>query len=426
MARILRLVLREIVHRKVGFLFTLAPVAIATACLVGMVVLLSVSRSVTALILEEKRSDVVEAGEALEDAMRRITKGLGFNVLILPADQDLGQLHLDGSLTSTMPEDYVDRLAASRIVTVNHLLPSVVKRIEWPEQGFSVILQGTRGEVPLLHADPKKPLIDSVPPGSIVLGHEVNQRLGASVGDQLLLKGKEFVVSRVHTQRGSADDMTVWVHLSSAQSLLGMDNLIHAILALECHCVGDRITAVRQEIQGILPGTQVIERGRPALARAEARAKAKEAAELALEHESAARAELHAQQDRMATIVIPASFAVATVWIGLLALGNVRERRNEIGVLHAMGFRVVEVVGVFAGRAVLVGLIGGLIGTLAGFPCGRFAAMRGAETTVIPALTTEWFWALGVGFALVITLVGNWLPVLWAARQDPAELLQDR
>ncbi|MDA7510701.1 hypothetical protein N8612_03410 [Verrucomicrobia bacterium] len=266
-----KLILREIFYRKGNFAMALLSVTAAVSCLIGTLTLLRVDQARTDELLAEKEAAVELAGSELVDAMRKITKGLGFNVVILPEDQDLNEMHLEGSLSKSMPEEYVDRLAKSDIVTINHLLPTVMKKLTWPEKDFPVIVYGTRGEVPIQHRDLKKPLLDAVPQGKMIVGFEVGEKLGLSVGDDVVLLGADFSIAKKHPQRGTVDDSTVWINLAQAQDLFGMKNLVHAIQALECYCVGDRITEIRKEIAGILPGTQVIERGQPALARAEAR-----------------------------------------------------------------------------------------------------------------------------------------------------------
>ena len=277
-----RLVVREIRHRKLNFGLGVLAVAVAIACIVGAQSLLQADRLITQQFLATKQAevesaiaakqtDVEQAGAALQDAMRKQMLKLGFNVLILPEGQDLSELHLSGGLSTTMPEDYVSRLAESKIVTVNHLLPSVTQRVHWDERDTDIILVGTRGEVPIMHRGLKKPLLDAIAPGKMVVGYEVHTKLGLSEGDTVTLMGREFSISTLHPQRGSLDDTTVWIDLRQAQEMLGLENLIHAILALECGCAGDRITEIRKEIAGVLPGTQVIERYSQALTRAEAR-----------------------------------------------------------------------------------------------------------------------------------------------------------
>jgi putative ABC transport system permease protein len=395
---LLKLILREIAHRRQNFWLATAAIAVAALSLVAAEVLLLRDAEVTDRWLElkgnqvrqalgQRAADVERAGAALEEATRKQMLELGFNILILPEGQDLAQLHLSGAMSATMPESYVDRLAQSNIVTVNHLLPSVVSRIEWPEQQIEILLQGTRGEVPIMHRDMKKPLLDAVEPGKMVVGYEIHRRLSLEVGQSVELLGRSFTVSKLHPQRGSVDDTTVWIDLRQAQEMLGLENLIHAILALECECAGDRLARIRAEIQEILPGTQVMERYSQALTRAESRTMAKRMADEALERErqagermlqqeQAARQQLEDKHAQLASVLVPLAILLAGLLVGLLAYSNVVQRRHEIGLWRALGLGSRQIMVVFLGKAALIGLLGGLLGLAAGLLSGAALASR--------------------------------------------------
>ena len=446
-----RLIGREIAHRKLSFGLALVAVAIASACLVGSETLLAVDRTATDAILsarqaqvEEaiaaKEADVKETGAALQDAIRKHMLGLGFNILILPEDQDLSELHLNGTLSATMQEEYVDRLANSSVVSIDHLLPSVMKRVHWPERDMDIVLYGTRGEVPVMHRGLKKPMLDAVAPGQIVVGYEIHSQLRLAEGDAITLMDREFTVSKLHPQRGSTDDVTVWIDLKTAQEMLSLENLVHAILALECQCAGDRITQVREELATILPGTQVIERYSQALARAEARDKAKQTAVASLESERKAgeallkqeadnRYKLEAQHQQLAGLIVPLSLLGAAALVGLLAYANARQRREEIGLLLALGLRTRQIMALFLGKAVLLGLIGGLLGVGVGLGIGLSSGgTAGGELTVSTMMASSTAVRTAVLttplFAVALAAVASWAAALFAARQDAAIVLQ--
>lgn len=445
-----RLVVREIKHRKLNFLLGLLSVAVAVGCLIGAQSLLRADRVVTGELLSEKQAEVEKsleekqqavkkAGADLENFMRKQMLALGFNLLILPKDQPLSELNLDGTLSATMPERYVDELAKSSIVTVNHLLPSVTKRIHWDEKDRDIILVGTRGEVPFLHRGMKKPLLDEVAPGKVVVGYNVHSQLGLKEGDTITLKGREFTVSKLHPQRGSVDDDTLWINLGEAQEMLGMQNVINAILALECGCEGDRISQVRQDVAEVLPGTQVIERYSQAVTRSESRAKAKRVAEAALAQEKEAGEKLIAQEktarkqieDRhagFAAVLVPLVIFGSLVMVGLLAFANARQRSGEIGILRAIGLTTGQVMSVFLSKAAIVGLLGGIVGVAAGIGAGIILGDSAAHGVKMPdlfaggALPTMVIVAPLV--ALVMAIFASWIPALLAARRDPAVVLQ--
>lgn len=418
-----RLIVREIRHRALNFTLGILAVTTAIACLIAALALLHIDRAATREILTQKEAEVTEAGAKLEDSMRKIMKGLGFNVIVIPKDQDLSEMHLSGSISKTMPESYVDRLASSKIVTVNHLLPTVVQRVEWPEKQTSVLLYGTRGEVPIAHRDPKKPLLDAVPRDSMIVGFAIGEKFGLAEGDTAKLRGIDFKILKVHKERGSIDDSTVWINLKQAQEMLGMENLIHAIQALECHCAGDRIAAIREEISQILPGVQAIERGSQALARAEARTKAAEQAKSSLEREKQARAEIRVQREKLASTLIPAVLIACAVSIGILAFNNARQRATEIAMLRAIGLRAGQILAVFLGKSLLLGIAGGAIGFLAGV---LIASNFGDAQHLAEVMKTErnsWL-LLSFGLAPALAIVGAWIPATMASSQDPAIVLQ--
>jgi putative ABC transport system permease protein len=450
-----RLIFREIAHRKVSFLLGVLAVTVAVGTLVAAQAitqadaletsrLLASKEAQVEAALADKREAVVRAGADLEDAIRKQMLGLGFNVLILPEDQNLSELHLSGGLSATMPESYVDKLASSDIVTVNHLLPSVTRRITWPEHERDVILVGTRGEVPIMHRGLKKPMLEAVAPGKIVVGYDVHKDLGLSEGDIVTLMGEQFTVSTLHPQRGSEDDVTVWIDLKQAQQMLGLENLIHAILALECECAGDRIAVIRQEIAGILPGTQVVERYSAALARAEARTQAKQTAEAALaaeeqsakemlQREAVSRREHEARRLEMAGLIVPFVMIASIALIGLLAYVNARARQPEIGILRAIGLTGGQIMTAFLGKAVLIGLFGGVLGVLLGVAivinipgavssAPQFHQQVWSAVASSQAMMTTFL--LAPLFATLLAGLASWLPALLATRQDPAMILQ--
>lgn len=443
---IFTIILRETRYRPAIFLLSVLAVAIAVGGVVTAALLLERDRQETKQILTaktaeveqriaEREADVKKTGAELEDAIRKQMTKLGFNVLILPEEQDLSELHLSGTLTSTMPEEYVRKLADSGIVTVNHLLPMVTKRLPWPERDREVILVGTRGEVPIMHRALKKPLLDAVAPGQMVVGYELHQQLGLKVGDKVNFMEQEFEVATLHPQRGSTDDVTVWIDLAQAQSLLGMQNLIHGMLALECECAGDRITQIRSEIQKILPGTQVVERFSQALTRAEARSQAAKTAASALaaeqaagaqslEQERRARQSLEAKHLELANWLVPVIVIAAAAWIAILAWMNVRQRRDEIGILRAIGLRRAGILAIFEGKAVIIGLFGGIIGVVIGLGLalwGGGGSQLGMLMSAADVKRLLWMAPLG---AVFLAAVASWLPALIAANHDPALVLE--
>ncbi|MDP6930236.1 MAG: FtsX-like permease family protein [Planctomycetota bacterium] len=443
--KISHLVIREIRHRKLNFAASLLAVGVAVGVLVAADSLLIMHHHRQTKFLSDKEADLsarlvakekdVElAGKVLQEAMRTITKGLGFNILILPEDEDLARFQVEGVAASTMPETHVSRLANSKIVTVNHLLPVVTKRIEWLEQEkLEVILIGTRGEATLAHRDPKKPLLERVPRGKMEIGFQVAQKRGLIATQAVTLMGRDFTISKVHAERGDRDDSTIWINLGEAQELFGMENLVNAILALECNCnTINRVAEIRAEIAGILPGTKVVERGSKALARAEARneAKVRAVANLARERESSksildderAKAGQFMERFRqLSDAIVIGAMLGGLALLALLAFDNTHRRQSEIGILRALGLRAGQVLQLFLGKACLVGLLGALLGCV----LGLVAAMAFGDASNLAEAIDPSVLAVVFLVAPLIAVMGSWIPAVMAARRDPASILQE-
>jgi len=259
-----RLIVGEIAHRRLTFALGVLAVLVAVGGLTATLALLEEYDRRAERSLAEREAEVrlrladqdrraeqllitAEAATRkrlaeLQDDYRKIALELGFNLRILPKDQNLADLYADDFAVKTMPEDYAERLAKARVLTVNHVLPMLQQRIPWPEQrNRTILLTGVRGEV-YIQSKKQKPLLDAVKPGELVLGHELHRALGLNKGDRVTLLARTFKVTRVNEERGNHDDITVWIPLADAQELLGKPGKINGILALECGCEADRIS----------------------------------------------------------------------------------------------------------------------------------------------------------------------------------------
>ena len=215
--KILQLVVREIRHRKLNFILSVFAIIIATSSLICSVMLLRVHDLKTNEILQKKEAELKTRMDKLKDDTRKSMLKLGFNLVILPEEQNLADWYSDDYSTKYMPELYADRLAASDIIYIRHILPSLQEKITWPERNRTIILVGTRGEIPNQHLSPKKPMVQPVPKGTIILGYELHKGLNIKVNDKIDLMEKTFTVKNCYLERGTKDDITAWIPLAEAQ-----------------------------------------------------------------------------------------------------------------------------------------------------------------------------------------------------------------
>jgi len=427
-----RLVAKEIGYRRLNFALGAVAVLMAVGCVVAVRTVLSGYDVRAEGIGEDLKARTRDIGSNLKDDARRLMLELGYNVLILHKDQDLGEFYAQGRASKLMPETYAEKLAASKRLLVRHLLPSLQERIVWPEQDEPIILIGTRGEVPQTHLDPKKPMIAAVPKGTMVLGSVLAQKANLEVGKRVKLFGKTFAISKIHERRGNEDDATAWIDLAEAQELLGKPGRISAILALGCLCVTEVPGGVSKQITAILKDTQAIELLREAAIRRATRTAVGNRANQFVGLEKAGRESLGAEREALAAWVILPVVLGCVVWVGLLALGNVRRRRTEIGILRAMGVRAGRIVAIFLARALLVGLIGAVVGYAVGFAVAVGWDAReaggealGAKAVGAAALFAPLLLRAALGLAPLLSALASLVPAMMAAQQDPAAVLSE-
>ena len=396
----LRLLLAEIRFRKLNFAMSLLAVAIAVTLFVAAPMLVDGYR-------QETRAQSAE----VERETRRIMRDLGFNLMIVHRDTNMSDFWDRGFAAMDMPQEYVDRLAVDRRLTyVAHLVATLQSRIPW--QGRTVLLVGYLPETAQPNAHERSPMGYNIKPGTVFVGYELGH--GRKVGETIDILGRPFQIARLLREKGSKEDITLAVHLEDAQTLLGKPERITQIMALECRCPGADVSKIRQQLAEVLPQTKITEFQSIALARAEQRALVEASGDL-----------VERRLRMLAQVALPLVVVAAAVWVGLLSLANVRERRAEIGVLRALGKGSGLIAGLLLGKAVLVGLLGGLIGLVAG---AGLAVGLGVWVLKVAAANIALPYPLLLGALLgapVLSALAGYLPMLVALMQDPAVVLRE-
>ena len=375
--------------------------------------------------LQLMKSELNEEVTALEDGIRKSMKGLGFNIYIYPENQDLSAVYERGYGDKTMPENYVSKLANSKIIHINHLLPRLTEMVDWSEKDRSVLLIGVRGEVPIAYRGPniKKPLINPVKEGSIVLGYELHHAYGLKAGDKVNFLDDEYTVSITHKRRGTVDDISLWMNLSKVQKILNKEDKINAILALECNCESiDRLGEIRNEIHKILPETKIIEKESRALARAEARNLTKFTGEKQIQNFLQSKKELINIQGIFSFGFVIIICILCSFWISHLTISNINQRLIEIGTFTAIGFGGKKIMILILSRVLLMGLIGGMLAVLLFvITCPNVFGYD-----VYKNVTNNFSFIIIVLVApLTLAVMSAWIPVLRAVLKDPVDVLRN-
>lgn len=462
---ILKILLAEIGYRKLNFGLSLFAVVIAVTLFVAGPMLVEGYQRETQTqvgqlqdrvdeserLVAEMEGNMVEVEKEttaellrLEDETRRLMRDMGFNLMIVHRDTDMSDFWASDFATHDMPQEYIQRLAQdTRLTMVTHLVATLQQRIAWESR--KVLLVGYLPETTQSHMRRRSPMGYNIEPGTVFLGHELGA--GRKPGETISVLGRDFRIARILPEQGSKQDVSIGMHLQDAQEVLEKPQRINQIMALGCHCAGANLPKIRQQLEEVLPETRVTEFRSIALARAEQRdlVKAKQEAILAemaknleqrrqilavrkelLNNMEASRARIQRIMETLADVITPLVVLASAIWVGLLALANVRQRRTEIGILRALGKGSGTIASLFLGKAVLLGILGALAGLLLGIGMARWMGARaldlGPDHFHVPY---EVLMAALLG-APVLSAVASYLPTLTALTQDPAVVLRDQ
>jgi putative ABC transport system permease protein len=138
-------------------------------------------------------------------------------------------------------------------------------------------------------------------------------------------------------------------------------------------------------------------------------------------------AELLAEQQRTQRIFDLVMVAIASIsllvgGIGIMniMLASILERTREIGVRRAIGARKKDVIRQFLVEAVLISVVGGLIGIFFGFGMSRLIAWAAGWSTIMTVSSI----LLAFLFSVSVGLVFGIFPAMKAARLDPVEAIR--
>ena len=440
-----KLLCAEIWHRKLNVALSLFALAIAATLFVTGPTLLQgyqveSQRRLAAMQLETEQELIAlqtrtqQQLSQLDTDTKRVMRDLGFNLRIVHRDTDLDQLYAN-FVSFDMPEEYVTRLANSNAVTkVAHLVASLRQKIEW--QGKQRLVVGFAPEATQSHAEKKSPMGLRIERGTVVLGSLVGA--GHVVGDQIEVLGKSLEVAAILPEHGRAEeDIAICMHLADAQELLQKPGKISEILALGCKCqTANRAEELMAQLEAVLPEAKVTEQRLSAIAREDQRKLVERHNSRLIQDYAANRADIMQQEQehragmaaslsKVSAILTPVIVLACGLWVGLLAWSNVRERRTEIGLLRALGKSSFDVAGLFLGKAMLLGLMSGVIGCALGYGLARWLAaslLAAAAADFTPPLFAVASVLIGTP---LVAILASYLPTLAAVRQDPAVVLSE-
>jgi putative ABC transport system permease protein len=329
----------------------------------------------------------------------------GANIVMVPRSDNLslsyGGIDVGGVSYETV-EFEEGRMSEIREIENKQNLGAVVPKILGSAEinGRKVLLMGTNVNDEMLLKSWW--MFEGGMPGAmeVMAGSEAAVTLGLKVGDHFDIDGREFKVAAVLKPTGGSEDSIVIGNLAEVQAILGKEGKI-SMVEISAFCRGCPISDIVLQIAGKFPEGKVT----------------------ALQQ---------AVMSKMQSIELFKSFsygiALLVVFIGSLLvfvtmMGSVNERTREIGIFRAIGFRRSHVMQIILLEAMLIGLVGGVLGYLGG---------NGVAWAVMPLVIKDGAFAgfnlslggVAVLLAVSLSLLASLYPAQKASKLDPSEALR--
>jgi putative ABC transport system permease protein len=338
------------------------------------------------------------------DAKRRLTtefRALGANVIVAPRDSNanLGGGTLEQGLLAEMPAENAGKPvpavaflyvigAAAKVGEIHHQA-AVIAGTEG--QGLTQVRPGRRTEYSAgLEKDPD----------ACEVGAKAAAQFKVHAGDSLHLRnqGREAtckVYAVVAT--GGAEDTQIFAKLATAQSLADLPGRI-SLVQLSVTGTPDSIDRFIKALSQRLPGAEV--HGIKQLAEAEGKL-------------------YNRISGLLSTTVIIVLFL--TSLCVMAGMSNVAiERKNDVGLMKAIGGSVRRVVRLFLAEAILMGIVGGLIGSAFGI---LGSIWLGKTVFGVPAQPRWIVYPVSVGITILVSIASAF-PLRRLASVRPANVFR--
>ena len=383
-----RIVIKELLFRKISSFIILLTVIVASSVSVGIYTL----------------------SKASENETRKIMREQGLNLYIFPKGTNLIDFYTVNN-TEMFPESYVDVLAHSKTFdAVRHLTGILQVRFSgWRDTNGSVhqlMLFGYKDEAIQVNLSKQEIMGYDVEKGTVVLGSLISSNV--KEGEMFAITGADgksyhFEVSKRLEEGKGMLDQGVAFNLADLQEVLGLEGKINKIEALGCVCHDGRIKNARKQVQEIFPDLEVTE----------------------ISSIADARENQRMMMNRYGSFIIPFVIVSCLLITGLLFYQNITVRRREIGLLKAMGKPAGSIFLIILMKAFILGLAGGIAGFFLGTWVATYAGQAIFQFTARSIQPVWMLFYLCVIVFPILWMLSSWVPALLAVRIDAARTLSE-
>ena len=232
-----------------------------------------------------------------------------------------------------------------------------------------------------------------------ILGARASEILDVNIGDTIPIGEHQVTVSGVLGETGSNDDYQIFVPLETVQSAFEKEGLISSI-DIRALCIGCPVEVIANAINNNIPGVRAV----------------------AVKQIAETEMNLMGNINRFMLALAGITLVIGSFGVVNTMMSSVYQRLRDIGIMKAVGASRGQIVRMFLYEAVVVGLIGGILGYIAGT---LLAYLIGP--LIFEGLSVSYslqYLPAAVGLAILVAVVASAYPAYRASKINVADSLR--
>jgi putative ABC transport system permease protein len=220
--------------------------------------------------------------------------------------------------------------------------------------------------------------------------------LKLNIGDVIPLDGTNVTVAGILEETGSNDDYQVFVPIDTLQKASGREGLVSSV-DIRALCNACPVETIADGINKDIPGVRAV----------------------AVKQIAATEMGMMEKMSKFMLTLAGITLAVGLFGVVNTMMTSVNERIKDIGIMRAVGASRSQIVKAFIYEAIIIGIIGGILGYIVGTLLAYIAGPLVFEGTTI-ALVPQYF-ALALVLAIAVAVIATVYPAFRATQIKVAD-----
>lgn len=363
---LLVLIFKEIKFHGINFWISVVSLAIIVCLLLLSSSFVFTQYHDAITVIKNKETETKELMNNMVTDYDTITDRMGYTLRILSQNQPLDDFYSSGFGGEYISETILDTLMILFSKEIRCALPVMQIKSQWSPVKRSVLFSGLGTHRSF--TEYKLPsLIPKVSDGGIALGFELPTYPQAIKGSKVDIKGKSFTITSCEGQRGSLDDITVWMKLDNLQSVFSIPNKISEIWVWPVLDTAHPISGLASQIESSIKSCKVICISAPSVMQLKARETAAVIAKETIATEKKTNQIIFSKHKKYLRIFSIVSVLACSIWISILVLQNVSVRQEELMILRVIGCHDSSIITMLGVRGLCLGFCGTSLGLMIGY-----------------------------------------------------------